>query len=128
MTRTLYVVPRSLSFLEGLLQEARHLSFTGSPVSEKTSSETVRKVLNTDQPPHHESSHRRIDEGLAGVAQPLVILTHPPVVALPRECPLYHPTPWHDLKTLTREQLLPVNLPALLGPFLCPDPSSLLRD
>jgi hypothetical protein len=36
MTRTLYVVPRSPSFLEGPLQEARHPGFPRSPVSEKT--------------------------------------------------------------------------------------------
>lgn len=65
-------------------------------VSEKASSrqlvpgEAVRKASNTNQPPYHGFSHRRVDERLAGCAQPLVILTHPPVVTQPRECTLYH--------------------------------------
>src|ERR687898_3273715 len=89
--------------------------------------ETVRKGLNTDQPSHHESTHGRIDERLAGRAQPLIIFAHPPVLREPREGSLHYPAPRQNLKASTREEFLPIDLPTLLGPFLCPDPGYLFR-
>ena len=44
--------------------------------------ETVWKLLRTGQPPHHEPRHRRVDEGLPGGAQPLVVLGHPLVMEI----------------------------------------------
>ena len=58
--------------------------------------ETVWKLLCTDQPPHHEPRHRRVDERLPSGAQPLVVLRHSTVVADPREGALHHPPTRQD--------------------------------
>src|SRR5215210_3334553 len=89
--------------------------------------ETVWKLLRTGQPPHHEPRHRRVDKGLSGGAQPLVVFGHPPVVGDPREGALHHPPTRQDPKTPRRHQPLPVHLLALLGPLLCPGLGHLLR-
>src|SRR5215208_4767336 len=82
--------------------------------------ETVCKLLHTGQPPHHKPRHRRVDEGLSGCAQPLVVLGHPPVVADPREGALHHPPPRQHPEAPRRHQSLPVHLLAFLGPLLGP--------
>src|SRR5215213_421952 len=88
--------------------------------------ETVWKFLGTSQPPHHQAYHRRIDECLAGGAQPLVVLAHPAVVAQPSERPLRNPPTRQDLEASARHQPLPLDLSPLLCPFLRPDPRDLL--
>src|SRR5215210_5864553 len=90
--------------------------------------ETVWKLLRTGQPPHHQPRHRRVDKGLSGVAQPLVVLGHPPVVGDPREGALHHPPPRQDPETPRRHQPPPVNLLALLSPLFRPDLGYLLGD
>src|SRR5215207_1773203 len=90
--------------------------------------ETVWKLLRTGQPPRHEPRHRRVDEGLSGGAQPLVVFAHPPVVADPRECALHHPPPRQYLEASRRHQTLPVHLLALLGPLPSPYLGRLLGD
>src|SRR5215212_7835696 len=90
--------------------------------------ETVWKLLRTGQPPHHKPRHRRVDKGLSGGAQPLVVLGHPPVVGDPREGALHHPPPRQDPKTPRWHQPPPVNLLALLSPLFRPDLGYLLGD
>jgi len=47
--------------------------------------ESIRKALSASQPPHHKTCNRRVDERLAGSAQPLVVLAQAPVLAQPCE-------------------------------------------
>src|SRR5215213_1159647 len=90
--------------------------------------ETVWKLLRTGQAPHHQPRHRRINKGLSGCAQPLVVFGHPPVVADPREGALHHPPPRQHPETPRRHQPLPVHLFALLDPLLSPSLSHLLGE
>src|SRR5215212_5653734 len=90
--------------------------------------ETVWKVLRTGQPSHHQATHRRVDEGLPGCAQPLVVFGHPPVVADPREGALHHPPTRQHPETPRRHQPLPIYLLALLGPLLSPALSYVLGE
>jgi hypothetical protein len=87
------------------------MSYIGSPVSGKTSSETVWKFLVTGQPPHHQTHHSRVDERFAGRAQPLVVLAHPPVVADPGEGSFHDPASRQHLKSPARKQLVEVDAP-----------------
>src|SRR5215207_11091710 len=59
--------------------------------------------------------------------QPLIVFTHAPVLAQPREGALHHPAPRQNLKAPAWEKPLPVDLPTLLRPFFCPYPCHLLR-
>jgi hypothetical protein len=59
--------------------------------------------------------------------RPLLDLPHPPVLAQPCEGTVSDPAPRQNLKTPPCERTLPVDLPPLLGPSLCPDPCYLLR-
>src|SRR5215218_4258255 len=90
--------------------------------------ETVWKLLRTGQSPRHEPRHRRVDEGLSGGAQPLVVLGHAPVVGDPREGPLHHPPSGQDSETPGRHELLPIHRLTLLGPLLGPQLCHLLGD
>ena|SRR5215207_1022978 len=91
-------------------------------------SETVCKVSGTSQPSHHEPGHRRVDERLAGSAQSLVVLAHAPVLRKPREkVRSITQRRGKGSKPPTWKQLLPVDVPTLLRPLLCPDPCDLLR-
>src|SRR5215213_11183887 len=90
--------------------------------------ETVWKFLRTGQPPHHNPRHRRVNEGLSGGTQPLVVFGHPPVVADPREGALHHPSPRQHPETPRRHEALPVQLLALLGPLPGPALGHLLGD
>src|ERR687893_3278575 len=51
--------------------------------------ETVRKVLNTGQTPHHKATHRHLDERFCALRQTLVVFAHPSVLPQPRKGPLY---------------------------------------
>jgi hypothetical protein len=42
--------------------------------------EAVREGSNTGEPPQHQAAHDRVDHGLARLAQPLIILAHPPAL------------------------------------------------
>ncbi len=75
--------------------------------------ETVWKTLITSQPPYHEASHRDIDKRFSCGAKPLVVLAHPPVLRESREGALHDDIP-------AREQLLPIDLPALFRSLLRP--------
>src|ERR671921_1929809 len=92
------------------------------------SRETVWKLLRTGQPPHHKPRHRRVDKGLSGGAQPLVVFGHPPIVGDPREGALHHPPPRQHCETSRGQKLLPVHLLAFFGPLLCPELGYLLRE
>ena len=46
------------------------------------------KSSNTGEPPRHEANHGSIYQRLAARTQPLVVLTHPPLLGDPSECPL----------------------------------------
>src|SRR5215212_8266757 len=85
-------------------------------------------MLNTNQPPHHKTCHRYVDEGFSGSAKPFVILAHSPVLAQPCERALHHPAAGQHLKPTPYQQLLPVRLHAFFGPLLCPSHRHLLRD
>src|SRR5215203_53143 len=98
------------------------------PLFTRVRGETVWKLLRTGQAPHHQPRHRRINKGLSGCAQPLVVFGHPPVVADPREGALHHPPPRQHPETPRRHQPLPVHLFALLDPLLSPSLSYLLGE
>ena len=55
--------------------------------------ESIRKASSASQPPHHKTCNRRVDERLAGSAQPLVVLAHPSVLTQPREGAFHDPAP-----------------------------------
>src|SRR5215213_2042040 len=82
--------------------------------------ETVWKLLRTGQAPHHQPRHRRINKGLSGCAQPLVVFGHPPVVADPREGALHHPPTRQHPEAPRRRQSVPIRFLAFLGPPLGP--------
>src|SRR5215212_11764916 len=92
------------------------------------SRETVRKLLRTGQPPHHQPPHRRVDKGLPGGAQPFVVLRHSTVMRDPREGALHHPPPRQHPKTLRWHQPLPIHRLSLLGPLRGPQLCHLLGD
>ncbi len=56
-----------------------------------TELEAVREGSNTGEPPQHQAAHDRVDHGLARLAQPLVILAHPPALGEPADGSFGHP-------------------------------------
>src|SRR5215207_8569076 len=88
--------------------------------------ETVWKLLRAGQPPHHQTRHRRVDEGFSSCAQPLVVFGHPSVVAYPGEGALHYPPPRQHLEAFGRHKPPPIHLLALLGPLRGPELGYLL--
>src|SRR5215216_1857100 len=70
--------------------------------------------------------HCRVDKSLRARAQPLVVLAHPPVLSQPGERALYYPPPRQGHLPSRRHEPLPIEFPALLGPFPGPDLRHLL--
>src|SRR5918997_1546515 len=88
--------------------------------------ETVWKLLCAGQPPHHQTRHRRVDEGFSGCTQPRIVFGHPSVVADPRKRALHHPPPRQHLEAFGWHKPPPVHLLALLGPLRSPELGYLL--
>src|SRR5215213_7878938 len=82
--------------------------------------ETVRKASRAGQSPRHQTTHRHIDERLAGLRQPLVVFAHPPVLIRPRKRAFHHPPPRQHLEAFSWQELLPIDLYSLFGPLLRP--------
>ncbi len=61
------------------------------PLFTRVRRETVRKASQASQPPHHQTAHRHVDERLARLGEPLVVLAHTSVLVYPGERPLHHP-------------------------------------
>src|SRR5215211_6158003 len=55
--------------------------------------ETVWKVSGACQTSRHQTNHGCVDERFCAGAKPFVVFAHPPVLAQPREGPLYNPPP-----------------------------------
>src|SRR5579859_1762546 len=70
----------------------------------------------------HEADHREVDPGLAGGAEPLVILAEPPIMRKPGERALHHPPPRDDMETRFRQVFRPIDL---LGRDVVGDPVAL---
>src|SRR5215212_9409197 len=114
-------MPSSLFFKQSQKAHSRKLGFgcgffseTGLPL------ETVRKASRAGQSPRHQTTHRHIDERLAGLRQPLVVFAHPPVLIRPRKRAFHHPPPRQHLEAFSWQELLPIDLYSLFGPLLRP--------
>src|SRR5918997_5551722 len=87
----------------------------------------VTVMFRAGKPPRQQARHGQVDEGLARRAQPLVVLSHAPIVGDPGEGALRDPSSRQALEGRTLRQLLEIYLLALLEPLSGPDPQELLR-
>src|SRR5215204_7613303 len=55
--------------------------------------EAVREGSNTGEPPQHQATHHRVDHRLATLAQPHVVLAHPPALREPADGSFRDPAP-----------------------------------
>jgi hypothetical protein len=78
------------------------------------------KASNTGKPPRHEANHGSIYQRLAARTQPLVVLTHPPLLVDPRQRTLHHPPPRQHHEAFGGHKFLPLYGHALFGPFTGP--------
>jgi hypothetical protein len=58
------------------------------------------KSLISEPTSHHQAAHCHVEERLAGLGHPLVVLAHPAVLARPRKAPLHYPSPREDIEIL----------------------------
>src|SRR5262249_50572379 len=54
------------------------------------------RTLGAGQPPEHQPAHGDVQQRLAHLAQPLVVLAKAPALAAPRKRALHHPPPRKD--------------------------------
>jgi hypothetical protein len=55
--------------------------------------EAVRDGSGTGESPQHQTTHNRVDHGLATLAQPFVVFAHPPALREPADGSFRDPAP-----------------------------------